>query len=198
MKRPRLLWGLGILFFLATLGILAFVESGYFLEAPSQNPEKADLIVALGGDNGSRIDKAAELYRRGFAPNVLLTGLENGHTATRSHYLNWRAGFLVEQGVPAEVLIFDDVSASSWDEAVNTLQLMKSRGLKLVLVVSDPPHLRRLDWVWGKVFAGSGKGYRLVAAPMTGWDAARWWQKEASAQFVIVEYIKLGYYNVMH
>jgi len=67
-----------------------------------------------------------------------------------------------------------------------------------VLVVSDPPHLRRLDHVWGKVFAGSGIQYRLIAAPMEKWDAARWWSNEASAQYVVIEYIKLGYYWLVH
>jgi uncharacterized SAM-binding protein YcdF (DUF218 family) len=198
MKRRLVCWGLGALVLFALASSFAFFQAGNFLDAPSQQPEKADLIIVLGGDNGGRSHKAAELYHQGFAPRVLLTGIEGGHVKTRSHHLNWRASFLVEQGVPENVLMFDALSASSWDEAVNTLHRMQSRNLKRVLVVSDPPHLRRLDWVWRKVFAGSGKEYRLVASSMEGWDATRWWRNEVSAQFVIMEYMKLAYYWKVH
>ena len=198
MNRRLVYWGVGAFVLSVTVGISAFLLAGYFLEVPSKQPEKADLMVALGGDNGGRIHKVVELYKQGFAPKVLLPGMEGGHAETRSHYLNWRASFLVEQGVPANMLIFDEISASSWEEVVNTLRLMQSRNLKRVLVVSDPPHLRRLDWVWAKVFAGSGKEFRLVASNMDGWDPAHWWRNEASGKFVIEEYIKLGYYWVKH
>ena len=86
------------------------------------------------------------------------------------------------------------ISTNSWEEAVNTLRLMRERNWERVLVVSDPPHLRGLDWAWGKVFEGSGKEYRLIAAPLEGWDPERWWQNDASARFVVSEVKKLAYY----
>jgi uncharacterized SAM-binding protein YcdF (DUF218 family) len=194
MIRRRLRWvGAGTLAGIALVAV-AFLGAGHFLVNQPQEPEEADLIVVLGGDNGSRVDKAAELYAKGFAPKVLLTGLEGGHAKTRLHYLNWRAQYLVDQGVPQDALLLDRLSASSWDEAVNTLRLMQSANLSRVLVVSDPPHLRRLRLAWGKVFAGSGKEFVIVPALMENWDAARWWDNSASAQFVIAEYIKLVYY----
>jgi uncharacterized SAM-binding protein YcdF (DUF218 family) len=197
MKR-HFVWGLvAFLLFLATC-ILAFLHAGQYLGAPAQKPEKADLIVALGGDNGGRVHKAAILFKEGFAPLVLLTGMEGGYAKTRNDYLNWRARFLEEHGIPKTDLIFDDVSGSSWEEAINTLHLMKTRDFDRVLVVSDPPHLRRLDWVWSKVFAGSGKEYRLIPSDMEAWDAAHWWRNEDSAQFVVMEYVKLGYYFLVH
>jgi len=66
------------------------------------------------------------------------------------------------------------------------------------LVVSDPPHLRRLSWVWSKVFAGSGKEFILVASDMDDWDAGHWWRTSPSAQFVFGEYIKLAYYLMQY
>lgn len=61
-------------------------------------------------------------------------------------------------------------------------------------MVSDPPHMRRLDWVWGRTFANSGKSYRLVASEPDWWYAAQWWRSEKSGQFVITELIKMAYY----
>jgi hypothetical protein len=54
--------------------------------------------------------------------------------------------------------------------------------------------MRRLSWVWGKVFEGSGLEFRLIAAPMPGWEAGAWWRHEKSGHFVLMELIKLGYY----
>ena len=130
-------------------------------------------------------------------PKVLV-GASGAHSKTRPAYLRWQARYLVEEGVPENALLYDRSSTSSWDEAVNTLELMRSMKLDRVLVVSDPPHMRRLSWVWGKVFEGSGKEFTLVASEMEGWDAAHWWRTSPNAQFVFGEYIKLAYYSFQY
>jgi len=178
--------------------LVGLLGAGHFLAAPSQPPVKADLLVALGGDNGARADRVLELYRKGLAPKVLLTGPEGGHSRTRPAYLHWRARYLIDEGIPEQALLFDRRAVSSWEEAVNTLQLMQAMKLNRVLVVSDPPHMRRLSWVWGKVFAGSGKEFTLVASDMDYWDAEHWWRLSSNAQFVFAEYIKLAYYLVQY
>ena len=186
----------------ALLGVaalwLGFLAAGHVLVAPEQTPVKADLLVALGGDNGARADRVLELYHKGFAPRILLTGPEGGFSKTRATHLNWRARYLVDEGIPQQVLLFDRRSVSSWEEAVNALRLMQAMKLDRVLVVSDPPHMRRLSLVWGRVFSGSGKEYTLVASGMEDWDAAHWWRTSSSAQFVFAEYIKLVYYFIQY
>ena len=52
---------------LAIAAVLAVRHAGTFLEAPSQMPVKADLIVNLGGELGERSEKTAEMYRAGLA-----------------------------------------------------------------------------------------------------------------------------------
>ena len=177
---------------------LALISAGNFLVAPAMSPEKADLIILLGGGTGSRTQAAADMYTHGYASRIVLTGLENGYPATRPVYLEWRARYLVDVGVPESALIFDRASSNTWQEAVSTLRLMQRMGMNRVMVVSDPPHMRRLSWVWNRVFTGTGLHYRLIASPMPGWDAGHWWRDEKSAQFVLMELIKLGYYLVRH
>ena len=198
MKRRLVFWGVGVLVLCVAAGTIAFFQVGYFLEAPSQQPEKADLIVSLGGGSSNRVHKAAELYEQGLAPNVLLTGAGGSEDNTRPHFSDSRIRFFLEHGVPDNRLVFDAISTNSWEEAVNTLRLMRERNWRRVLVVSDPPHLRRLAWAWGKVFEGSGKEYRLIAAPLEGWDPGRWWQNDSSARYVVTEVNKLAYYHVAY
>ena len=54
--------------------------------------------------------------------------------------------------------------------------------------------MRRLDWIWARVFDGAERDYRLVASQPDWWDASRWWANEMSAKFVANELIKLVYY----
>lgn len=178
--------------------VVVFLGAGHFLEAPAQAPTQADLLVSLGGDHGARVDRVLQLYRKGFAPEVLLTAMEDGHSKTRATYLSWRARHLIDEGIPEKALLYDRRSANSYEEALHALALMRSMKLDRALVVSDPPHMRRLSWVWGRVFAGSGKEFILVASGMEGWDAAHWWRTSPNAQFVFAEYIKLAYYLVQY
>ena len=75
---------------------------------------------------------------------------------------------------------------------------MEANGWRRVLVVSDPYHMRRLSWVWGRVFRDSGLSYSLVASSPQWWNPDGWWHDEKSAPLVIVEYIKLAYYLVKY
>ena len=196
-RRKFALW-LGAVTLLGAAALfLGVLGAGHFLEAPAQAPVKADLIFALGGDNGARADRVLELYRKGLAPKVLLSA-EGAHSRTRAAYLGWRARYLIDEGIPERAILYDRRSVNSLEEAVNALQLMRSMKLDRVLVVSDPPHMRRLSWVWGRVFAGSGKEFTLVASDMEDWDAVRWWRTSPNAQFVFGEYIKLAYYVVQY
>ena len=140
MKRYLVFCGVGVLVLCVAAGTIAFFQVGYFLEPPSQQPEKADLIVPLGGGSSNRVHKAAELYEQGLAPNVLLIGAGSNDAHTRPHSSDWRIRFLLEHGVPD-----------------NMLRLMRERNWRRVLVVSDPPHLRRLAWAWEKSSWAVGK-----------------------------------------
>ena len=191
MKSVRALLGLALI---AIMAWAAFWYAGQYLSAPAGVPRAADCIVALGGDTGDRIMKALDLYRRGYAPWILLTGVEDSPSDTRRAYLTWRAEYLVKAGVPSAAILYDEHSTNSRDEARNTLALANARGWKSVLVVSDPPHMRRLARAWGKAFAGAGKNYILVATAPAWWRERAWWQSERAAQFVITEYVKLCYY----
>jgi uncharacterized SAM-binding protein YcdF (DUF218 family) len=150
--------------------------------------------VVLGGDDGGRLVRGLGLYRGGYAPTVVLTGIEHGNRMTRSAYLTWRAEFLVRQGVPRSALRYDTESDNSYEEAANVRSLMEKHGWRSVLVVSDPPHMRRLSWTWERVFRGSGRHYVLVPSEPDWWAPQDWWRDEKSGAFVLMEYIKLAYY----
>lgn len=184
----------GLLLVVLAALVLSIYLAGDFLSTPAQIPVKADIVLALGGDNGDRVVMASKIYKQGYAPRVMLTGLENSPLITRVNYLNWRVEFLTEQKTPFDSIILESEAGNSWEEAVNTLAILKLHGWKRVIVVSDPPHLRRLSWVWSKVFTGSDKEFVLVSSEPAWWSPLHWWTNDQSGLFVVMEYIKLGYY----
>lgn len=189
----------------ATLGafcmvvtVLSALNMGHWLSAPSSVPTHVDIIVALGGGGIERIQSALHLYREGYAKRILLTGLDRPSGQRPNHYLHWESKLLLDGGVQPEALLFDDQSENSHDEAVNTALLMKSHQWKTALVISDPPHLRRLDMVWDTACAQEGLEYRLISTEPPTWNASRWWRDKVWAKFVGMELLKLVYYAITY
>lgn len=185
-------WSFIALAGVCAMGMMVFgiLNAGHWLSAPRAVPAQSDLIVVLGGGAGpGRIQIALELYQRGYADKILLTGMSKAN-----HSLHWETRFLLEGGVKSGAMLFDDQSKNSYDEANNTALLMKNHQWKTALVVSDPPHLRRLVMVWGPACVRQGLEYRLIGTESPTWNASRWWHDRAWAKFVGMELLKLSYY----
>ena len=179
------------LFFLCGGGISVYL--GYWLSAPATEPAQADLIVALGGGGGEREKMAAILYKAGYAKKILLTGIDGG-LAPHRYFLDRRTQLLLDQGIPVEALLFDDQSDSTFQEAINTVALLQAYHWQSALVISDPPHMRRIKYSWQQVFNKAGLKFRLVQADAPGWQANRWWKNKRWAQYCYNEVVKLFYY----
>jgi uncharacterized SAM-binding protein YcdF (DUF218 family) len=186
------------IFVLSAFAIWVGASLGIYLSSPAQALQKADLLVLLGGDSGTRSLLGAQLFSEGYAPRILLTGLDSGEKDILPYYLHWRSQVLIARGVPQDKILFDKASMNSWQEAEHTLAIMKIKGWKSVLIVSDPPHMRRLNWVWKTTFEKSGLEYSLVASSPSWWNPKRWWSDERSAKFVLSELIKYSYYRLKY
>jgi uncharacterized SAM-binding protein YcdF (DUF218 family) len=184
--------------FLLLLVVIAFVNLGYWLSSPANEPVQADLIVALGGGAVERDQMAAELYKAGYAKKILLTGMGVGSNAGQSYYQSPRSRFMLKQGIPAEALIFDGYSINTHQETVNTAALLSAHHWYSALVVSDPPHMRRLDYCLQPVFKKAGLSYQLIQSTAPTWHADRWWQDKKWLQFCVSEVVKLVYYALAY
>lgn len=189
---------LAVISFLLLLVGMAFINLGYWLSASANEPIQVDLIVALGGGSIERDQMAAVLYNAGYAKKILLTGMEGDSDAGQNYYLASRSRFLLKQGVPAEALIFDGQSTSTYQEAINTAALLNAHHWQSALVVSDPPHIRRVDYCLQPVFKKAGLSYQLIQSNVPTWHAERWWQDKKWAQFCVREVVKLVYYALAY
>ncbi len=187
------------LFFLLSISAVAgisFLSLGFLVSQHASNPEKSDVIIVLGGDNGLRVRKGAELYRAGYANHIILTGIDERFY--RPAHPNWRERRMITLGVPKNAMKVDTKSKTTWEEAENTSKTMKKNGWESAIVVSDPPHMLRLHQTWSRAFEGSSKKFILVSTSPKWWDRVLWWKNKQSYQFVISEIKKNLFYAAVH
>ena len=87
----------------------------------------------------ARLDHVVTLWAQGLAPLVVVTGgKQPGDRFTEAEA---STAYLVERGVPAEAIVAENTSRTSYDALVGAQSLLAERGATRVLIVSDPFHL---------------------------------------------------------
>jgi len=190
-------WLGGGLAALALLVLIAVLGVGRWLEAPGGEPGKSDVIVVLGGDSEARLVTALALYREQWAPTIFLVGKASTARAHDPPAPQARLRYLLENDVPAAAIVVDEEPRNSREEAIATLAAMRRAGWRSALVVSDPPHMRRLSLIWPRAMGATGYTYALVPSAPPWWQRDAWWRDAWSRQFVESEVAKIGYYAVV-
>lgn len=169
--------------------------------------EKADAILILGGSSTfvERTQKAAELYKKGVAPQIFLTndGQQGGWNVEeqRNPFFYERAKWeLVANGVPENVIeILPEVVEGTNDEAVLFEKTAREKGVKKVLIVTSAYHTRRALSVFELVFRNNSAEIEIgITSPPTGEQTPKpfnWWFSPNGWKFVAGEYVKIvGYW----
>ena len=178
--------------------VFALFNLGNWLSEPANKPAQADLIVALGGGTGERDQMAARLYKAGYADKILITGMGYSLKAGLNYYQHPRSLFFLMQGIPNEALMFDGLAINTHQETINLAALMTAQNWRSVLVVSDPPHIQRINYCLEALFKQNGLSYRLIQSDVPSWHAERWWQQPKWLFFCVSEVIKLVYYVLVY
>ena len=114
----------------------------------SQKPERANAIVLLQGDRFDRMEKAAALFRCGYADVLLLTGnndLIGPHIrpGESNVSLSEMVGRLKDMGVPEDSIVLDDRALHTGDQARNVVKIARARGWKSFIIVSSAYNVLR-------------------------------------------------------
>lgn len=153
----------------------------------SQPPQKADLVLVLGGDfYGPRVIKGAELVRQHYAPFAVISGpLYMGRPEGY-----WAIDFLVNKGYPRDFFqVFATTAESTIDEARALRGELSRRHVHRVLMVTSNYHSRRAAIVLG-LFCPAVK-FIPVPAPDGHYRAAQWWQDPSSRHLFLSEWSKI-------
>jgi len=111
---------------------------------------KGDAAIVLGaavwGNDVSpvfreRINHAIDLYRTGKVRKIIFTGGQgNRNELTEAAEARQYA---IENGIPQTDILVEEKSHTTYENLVNAKQVADANGLKKVLIVSDPMHMKR-------------------------------------------------------
>jgi uncharacterized SAM-binding protein YcdF (DUF218 family) len=192
----RRIFKLLLLLILAWVVVAAVAARALVVNEPLAS---ADAIVVFSGSSAyvERTRKAAQLYREGRAPLVLLTNDQTrggwSSVLQRNPYFVERAtDELIKAGVPAErIRIVPGIAETTHDEALIIKDYAVSERLRSVLVVTSSYHSRRALGTLRRSFAGTNVALGMEPS---GTSSVFWWLRPEGWRTVGVEFVKLVYY----
>ena len=145
---PRLVGALAALLLLAWLASLSSV----LLWARRDEARPAGAIVVLGAAQyvgrpspvlRARLDHALELWRRGLAPRLILTGGTGVGDTTSEAAVGRR--YALRRGVPDSAIVLENRGRTTSESMRAVAGYMETRPSSKVILVSDPFHMLRLS-----------------------------------------------------
>ena len=152
------------------------------------HPAGAILVLAGESREGDRVRHAVQLFKRGLAPLLVLSGTPMGFRTHEAEVMRRHAEFL---GVPpARILIVKHDSDSTREEAGVVVPILKRRGLKEVILVTSNYHTARAK----RIFEGAAgrSGPHFLASPVDDglFEPDGWWMRRRYAKTFVYEAIK--------
>lgn len=162
---------------------------------------QCDAVVALAGGDGERLGAAINLYKRGLAAKLLITGPDTpllpvytGEDSLTQGEIKRRIA--VKRGVPAESIVMRLEATSTIEEAESVLHAAREQGWQSVLVVTSPYHTRRTRATFHRVLRGSGVRVIVWHLPLAESvdNPRRWWTREYDTMAILTETVKTFFY----
>lgn len=158
----------------------------------------ADAIVVLSGGLPYRAEGAADIYRRGYAPEIWLTQPESPSPALAAmgiHFVGeeeYSREVLIHDGVPAAAIhILPGVIIDTEQEVAEISRDMRSDRASAVIIVTSPEHTRRVHALWTRLAAHNQKAI-VRAAAEDPFDRDHWWRNTHDAYAVVRELLGLA------
>jgi uncharacterized SAM-binding protein YcdF (DUF218 family) len=112
----------------------------------------SDAIVVLGAAQywgkpspvlRARLDHAVDLYRRGMAPRLVLTGGVGVGDTTSEAAVSRK--YVIREGVPDSAILLETTGRTTRESLRSVATMLRARARRRVILVSDPFHMLRLD-----------------------------------------------------
>jgi uncharacterized SAM-binding protein YcdF (DUF218 family) len=179
----KLVW---LVAFLVTILVALPLFVGWYL-SPQDVLERSDAIVVVsGGDNNSRIEKAVELQRDGWAPYILFSGAAAEGSVSNALAMKRIA---VKKGVPSEKIFIEEESRTTSENAELAAPIIKEKGFKSIILVTSPYHQRRTF----ELFKAELPEVKILnrSAMDENWRKKGWWENTSARYLTVGELGKI-------
>jgi uncharacterized SAM-binding protein YcdF (DUF218 family) len=160
---------------------------------------RSDIIYVMGGDASSRPLHAAELYKRGLAPTIVIPRDESTPAEKLGAMPNESdAAVLVmmRSGVPASAILElrpTGGSTSTVDDARLLGAYAQQQHIQRAIVVTTAFHTRRTRWVMRRETAKVPLTILMAPVDDYSFNETNWWRVERGMIAYIEEYIKFAH-----
>jgi uncharacterized SAM-binding protein YcdF (DUF218 family) len=149
---------------------------------------QADAIVVLGGRSDLRPGAAAELYKCGLAPQILVP---DGQEVNRT--------MLLRLGIPSKAIVsYGNTVSSTYDEAHAVNDWATQSKAKRIIVITEIFGGRRVQWIFNRALGGSGIQVQVMALTPARYSMDDWWQTQEGISAFWNEVVKYSYYRLRY
>lgn len=158
--------------------------------------ESGDIIFVFGGKKTFRMEKAIELYKKGIAPKILVSGKSPFYEKDIEQEAEAETlrAFAIQYGVSKEDIIIEAQSITVPDNVKRSLNLLDSSNIphqKIILVNS--PFSQRRGWVHFQKMSLPGTECMRVNADRVSEEFSRdkWYANDAGVRMIMKEFFAL-------
>jgi len=182
----------------AAFGIYAFLSVGVFM-AREDPLTSADAIFVLAGTRVERPLEAADLFRAGYAPRIVLTRATAEQATVHVEKRGIRVptdfdvakDILLGLDVPERALITPARIHDNTGEEAQTLRgLALEHHWRRVIVVSSKYHLRRVSLACRRALRGTGVEIVMRSSRFDESNPERWWSRRSDIRWLASEITK--------
>jgi hypothetical protein len=142
----------------------------------------ADAVAVLGGGVDTRPFMAADLYKKGLVPRVLVSQVVEGRASAMGlipGHSELNRIVLLKLGVPDTAIeMFGEANGSTKEEAVALRVWADRHAVSRIIVPAEIFSARRVRWIFDREFTGSSVGIE-IATIGSNYTNAEWWNSEA-------------------
>ena len=177
----KVFWSFTIL---AVLMAFAWLNLGRFLDV-TEAPVKSDIIVCLGGGTVDRVKRSIALLKEGYAKKEVFLLIGE----------SWYNQPYIKKNHPDINIVIDEGPKNTKEEVLFIKKHMKAHGYKSALIVTDPPHSRRVRLLTSLVNIEGDEAMRfhIAGSDVEWWNREHYYKNERAIGTVKNESIKILY-----
>lgn len=158
--------------------------------------EKSDVILIPGGSNPQLMERAVDLYNKGFAKYILPSGGHNNKIQNYESEWEYLREIGIQLGVPENAILKEDKAKNTYENALLSFDVIKVNNISIknVILVCKAYHSRRALLTYQSVFTKDIKFYVSTIIDNRGISKDNRFLDNESITIVMNEVVKIGRY----
>lgn len=170
--------------FILVFIIICFLFFGSFLDI-TKKAEKSDIIICLGG-NTDRSITSIKLLKKHYATKLYFVGV-------KSTLFNHMKKNHIDIGMIEDKIVYVSKMKNTMDEISYIDKIVSKNNYKKIIILTDPPHSRRVDFMI-KQFSNNLKNkYIIVSSNPEWWNKNFYFLNFKAVAFSFSEFGKIVY-----